>query len=371
MAKYKVGDVVYIPDNLEAGKKYSGINFTPYMMEYKGKYLTIKEVTKKGNYILKEDSNNYYWSEGMFSDINTKENKKENKKEVNNMRDIFDILRHELKVVRNGSEYLIGCVGCGITLYSISKDNKDINKDKAEEIVKLYDLFKREKCVNLESNFVKLLEEAIGINYKFISDLVKNELKRIYDTNNIETNVYITNEVKDAIKKVLLDEYGFERSRGIVNILDIDKYSNMYLEVLEVEYDDSKYTLVKQDESGGIKYTISNITSNCHSSTLVITLLNNSLVETSELETPTAKDVYVIKDWQDYCKIKPNWEDAESGNNKYNEYIYRMNNDLYDLSNINLLKILEETVESFEGYDYVEDTIAATNKVIREMKKRQ
>ena len=69
MAKYKIGDKVKIREDLKGGRRYNDVYCNDTMAELAGKIVTIDDIDNiEGDYHIEEDSDNYWWSEGMFDD---------------------------------------------------------------------------------------------------------------------------------------------------------------------------------------------------------------------------------------------------------------------------------------------------------------
>ena len=64
--KYKIGDKVIIREDLEPYQRYRGQSFVASMTPFKGKIVTIYNVVD-GDYRIKEDNQNWRWTEEMFS----------------------------------------------------------------------------------------------------------------------------------------------------------------------------------------------------------------------------------------------------------------------------------------------------------------
>lgn len=65
--KYKVGDKVLVREDLIEFEQYKYISFVPSMNPFKGKIVTIYNVTDR-YYIIEEDSKRYHWTDDMFSE---------------------------------------------------------------------------------------------------------------------------------------------------------------------------------------------------------------------------------------------------------------------------------------------------------------
>ena len=68
MNKFKVGDKVRLRDDLKVGRDYGEITFLRDMKDLQGKELIIDNISRQGNYILKEGR--YYYSEEMLEKVN-------------------------------------------------------------------------------------------------------------------------------------------------------------------------------------------------------------------------------------------------------------------------------------------------------------
>lgn len=68
MKKFEIGDRVKLRDDLEVGRDYGGITFLRDMKDLQGKELIIDNISRQGNYILKEGR--FYYSEKMLEKVN-------------------------------------------------------------------------------------------------------------------------------------------------------------------------------------------------------------------------------------------------------------------------------------------------------------
>lgn len=64
----KVNDKVKVIEDLQADVKYDGIYFHKLMLRFKGKVVTIGNISHidKKSFNILEDTEGYLWSEGMF-----------------------------------------------------------------------------------------------------------------------------------------------------------------------------------------------------------------------------------------------------------------------------------------------------------------
>ena len=64
--KYKIGDKVLVRPDLEEGKKYGNEVVISDMLFFKGKIVTIEHVDHPDYYRIKEDSDQWHWTDEMF-----------------------------------------------------------------------------------------------------------------------------------------------------------------------------------------------------------------------------------------------------------------------------------------------------------------
>lgn len=65
--KYKIGDKVLVRLDLEEGKKYGDEVVMSDMLSFRGKIVTIEHVDHPNYYRIKEDPDQWYWTDEMFS----------------------------------------------------------------------------------------------------------------------------------------------------------------------------------------------------------------------------------------------------------------------------------------------------------------
>jgi hypothetical protein len=69
--KYKVGDIVKVREDLEAGKDFGKLCVCYPMVKFAGKLVTISSVNNNDDdYHIEEDDGEYYWIDGFFEDEN-------------------------------------------------------------------------------------------------------------------------------------------------------------------------------------------------------------------------------------------------------------------------------------------------------------
>ena len=64
--KYKIGDKVLVRSDLEEGKKYGDEVVMSDMLFFKGKIVTIEHIDHPNCYRIKEDPDQWHWTDEMF-----------------------------------------------------------------------------------------------------------------------------------------------------------------------------------------------------------------------------------------------------------------------------------------------------------------
>ena len=75
--KYKIGDKVLVRSDLEEGKKYGDEVVMSDMLFFKGKIVTIEHVDHPNDYRIKEDPDQWHWTDEMFDEKESEEIKSE------------------------------------------------------------------------------------------------------------------------------------------------------------------------------------------------------------------------------------------------------------------------------------------------------
>ena len=75
--KYKIGDKVLVRPDLEEGKTYGVEVVMSSMLFFRGKIVTIKHVDHPNCYRIKEDPDQWHWTDEMFSEKESEEVKSE------------------------------------------------------------------------------------------------------------------------------------------------------------------------------------------------------------------------------------------------------------------------------------------------------
>lgn len=71
--KYKIGDKVLVRPDLEEGKKYGDEVVMSDMLFFKGKIVTIEHIDHPNHYRIKEDLDQWHWTDEMFSEKESEE----------------------------------------------------------------------------------------------------------------------------------------------------------------------------------------------------------------------------------------------------------------------------------------------------------
>ena len=71
--KYKIEDKVLVRPDLKVGKKYGDEVVISDMLYFKGKIVTIEHVDYPNHYRIKEDPDQWHWTDEMFSEKEPKE----------------------------------------------------------------------------------------------------------------------------------------------------------------------------------------------------------------------------------------------------------------------------------------------------------
>ena len=88
--KYQVGDKVLVRSDLEEGKTYGDEVVISDMLYFKGKIVTIEHVDHPNHYRIKEDSDQWHWTDEMFSGNESEELKSEYLSDLEEIEEYFD-----------------------------------------------------------------------------------------------------------------------------------------------------------------------------------------------------------------------------------------------------------------------------------------
>ena len=88
--KYQVGDKVLVRPDLEENKVYGNKVVISDMLYFKGKIVTIEHVDYPNHYRIKEDPDQWHWTDEMFSGNESEEIKSEYLSDFKEIEEHFD-----------------------------------------------------------------------------------------------------------------------------------------------------------------------------------------------------------------------------------------------------------------------------------------
>ena len=88
--KYKIGDKVLVRPDLKEGKTYGDEVIMSDMLFFRGKIVTIEHVDHPDCYRIKEDPNQWHWTDEMFSEKSSEEVKSEYLSYLEEIEEYFD-----------------------------------------------------------------------------------------------------------------------------------------------------------------------------------------------------------------------------------------------------------------------------------------
>lgn len=101
--KYKIGDKVLVRPDLEEGKKYGDAVVMSDMLSFRGKIVTIEHVDHPNCYRIKEDPDQWHWTDEMFSGKVSKEIKSDYLSNFEEIEESFD----SNKIYNPSDEFLV------------------------------------------------------------------------------------------------------------------------------------------------------------------------------------------------------------------------------------------------------------------------
>ena len=300
------------------------------------------------------------------------------------MKDIFEIIRHEdvekheLEVVEFDNGFLLGCKTCGQTL--LSTDDLQGESKYLELIKTLKDRGeKSNKLLELVIMIGRLALEPNEKDYDAFISKIKRDIKSKIESNTRNNHGALYNSfLISSLYNEIIDRYRQKQYNIVYDILASHIYEDPAGELLkitkqvikrlkreenqkeEVEYKFYSYDTKKWPVAGCHEYKIGS----CYKkeASILITILKE--MEALEKECPTPCDVYTFKDMDDYYDKMPSWDNEENEDAIFREYNYRIKNDLFDFSNIDTQNIINNCIETFESYDYMERYTATLKKLI-------
>ena len=117
--KYKIGDKVLIRPDLEEGKKYGDEVVMSDMLYLKGKIVTIEHVDYPNHYRIKEDPDQWHWTDEMFSENESEEIKSKYLSDLEEIEEYFD----SDKIYNSSDEFPVS-VKESISNFIIVKSNR-------------------------------------------------------------------------------------------------------------------------------------------------------------------------------------------------------------------------------------------------------
>lgn len=88
--KYKIGDKVLVRSDLEESKKYGNEVVMSDMLFFRGKIVTIEHVDHPNGYRIKEDPDQWHWTDEMFDEKESEEVKSEYLSDLEEIEEYFD-----------------------------------------------------------------------------------------------------------------------------------------------------------------------------------------------------------------------------------------------------------------------------------------
>lgn len=291
------------------------------------------------------------------------------------MRDIFNILKHEghdVRTIKHNGELLLGCKTCGTTLYSLDQDmDIDIN-----DILSVYETIMKEGLGSLSISIKEFIQQLIlGIDYnsiaKKINENAKNKLESYikYDYNT--DCAYYETTVTTLLINYLREKQSKLFTRTINSLIDIagpsimNEINENIRKQIKLTINQKDFKLLEPDEIVTYSYSTFN---NKPMSTDTIFIIFKGELEKAQKEKPTPTDVIKVKNISD---IMPNYEDEEDTNEKFLEYKYRIQNDLYDFSDIKDSHIMHELEDFIDSWDYCERYSYIANVLTNRIKNRE
>lgn len=285
------------------------------------------------------------------------------------MIDIFELLKHEgheLEIIKHGDERLLGCKKCGKTLLT-----EDFVKNNTQEYATILNTL--EQCTEKAELYIYV--KQLGYNILSLDDKDKERII-VYikeDLNKRTSSVKVEFYIKEFISKIYTEIKGIKNAQKLIDACYSETAWDMQARIIKTAILKKAKEIIKgyqffdndEEISKGCKtYRVVN---NCYAPYKFFAI-NEELAEKAEQELPTPTDVYKFKDVTDYYERRPEWEDEEEENGLYLEYIYRIENNLYDFSNLEMGEeiIIRDAIDYYAEYECVERYISPLKKVLKE-----
>lgn len=282
-------------------------------------------------------------------------------------KDLFEILHHEdhqLEIVKYGSNHILGCKQCGVDLVSVldlvrrTSSYESLLNTLVERDSDLY-----EKVMQLGRIFLCLEKKDITEISKIIIEKVKENKGKQYLSP--YERAYCIFNLKNEIQSYVKDKYDVSYSQVVEMIYG--KSNKPYIEAVKKISE----CLKEMSDSFNIYTNNEKVISGCkvfkieHSDTdTSIMVVDKDILVELEESMPTPTDIYKFEDINDYYDKLPEYEDEENNNNKYIEFIYRVENDLYDFSNLDMKDVYSEIISVIDGYEYMDRYITLLRKLL-------
>ena len=167
--KYKVGDKVRVRTDLTEDERYGGIFVTDEMADMRGMTVTIEDANEKSGYGIKEDPDEYMWTDEMFEPVDEELTAEETIRLIGEMCEGRNCSRCKLRSYNNGMG--ITCNKLAVKhperyIEALKQYKKDHEKKEIEVVQKIY-------CLVMDEKRTVVHEEEIDN-----SDSCKEVLKR-------------------------------------------------------------------------------------------------------------------------------------------------------------------------------------------------
>lgn len=291
------------------------------------------------------------------------------------MKDIFEILQHEghkLELIKHGNEYLLGCKTCGKTLLT-----RSFVIENVEEYATILDTLKyQDKNEKLYDNVKQLGKYILEIKdpaIKYMQEIAIGELLSLKkkDHFSITSKVRHIFNIKDLISEVYANLYCIENYRTLISTCYSE--DDWETEVLAIKerllfalrqkmipthkfYNDHQETTF-----GCTTYKL-----DTNDKKYKFFAIDKELAQELETKYPTPTDEYRFEDIDDFYRKEPSWEDEEEENMKFKEYMYRIQNDLYDFTNIDPDIIIKNAIQFYSEYELIERHVIPLKKMLKE-----
>ena len=165
--KYKVGDKVKVRDDLMVGNSYGDYAYCGNMPFFKGKTVTIKAVTDfkyDKHYLITEDNGVYYWTDGMFEDVEDTDNTNIDEAEIAKFRAFLE----EVADYRN-DEYMEQYLRLSYIMGIADVDNDEKTNEAVNKLCNFYRTFTPKKETKKKMTKAEI-EDALGYKIEIVEE---------------------------------------------------------------------------------------------------------------------------------------------------------------------------------------------------------